>query len=168
GQSPPAADRAPVTRSPGTGHEGALHRTAEIVARVTGLPAGRLDASTDLVSLGVDSLRLVRIARAIGGEGGRAPTLTALYEQPLLGAIAEAAFGRSTDARAPDAPGGSGPRDEPAVLGAPAAHLPRDVPALAADLDIDALDEAELDALLARHAGSRPLPTAAPIPVEET
>ncbi|NSL43020.1 hypothetical protein HO151_02075, partial [Streptomyces sp. 8P21H-1] len=34
--------------------------------------------------------------------------------------------------------------------------------------DVDALDEAELDALLARHAGSGPLPTAAHRPAEET
>ncbi|KAF3468913.1 non-ribosomal peptide synthetase [Streptomyces sp. Tu 3180] len=158
----------PEAPPPGPAADRALRRTAAIVARVTGLPAGELAASTDLMSLGVDSLRLVRIARAIAEEGGRPPSLTALYEQPVLGPIAEAAFGTTVPEAPPGPPGDPGARPGPRPPAGPDAGTP-DVDAPHVDaLDVDALNEAELDALLARHAGSGPLPTAAHRPAEET
>ncbi|GGU55950.1 non-ribosomal peptide synthetase [Streptomyces daghestanicus] len=107
-----------------------LLRLAGIVARETGLPAARLTEGTDLLTLGVDSLRLVRIVHAISAAGGRAPSLTELYERPVLGALAAAAF-------PPAAP----------------RSVPQDAFALSED-EIDALDESVLDALLARHTAA--------------
>jgi aryl carrier-like protein len=100
------------------------------VARETGLPAAHLTEGTDLLALGVDSLRLVRIVHAISAAGGRAPSLTELYERPVLGALAAAAF-------PPAAP----------------RSVPQDAFALSED-EIDALDESVLDALLARHTAA--------------
>ena len=118
-----------ASRDAGTTDGRALERLVKIVVRETGVHAQQLDESTDLIALGVDSLRLVRIAHAISAEGGRAPSLTALYAEPVLGVLARSAFG----------PGSGEPAADPPAL---------------SDEDIDSLDESALDALLARHAAA--------------
>ncbi|GAA3952584.1 hypothetical protein GCM10022384_02660 [Streptomyces marokkonensis] len=130
GPTPPdtATAPAPPPQLPASG--GPLPRLTAIVARETGLPPDRLTGGTDLLALGVDSLRLVRIVHAISAAGGRAPSLTELYERPVLGALAAAAF--------------------PPVA---SRSVPQDAFALSED-EIDALDESVLDALLARHTAS--------------
>ncbi|MFC4496476.1 amino acid adenylation domain-containing protein [Streptomyces ovatisporus] len=127
----PVTGGSPVTGTPDgrAGGTRALERLVAIVVRETGVHARQLDESTDLIALGVDSLRLVRIAHAIAAEGGRAPSLTALYAEPVLGVLARSAFG----------PGTGGPAADPPAL---------------SDEDIDSLDESTLDALLARHAAA--------------
>ncbi|MGW3302906.1 amino acid adenylation domain-containing protein [Streptomyces rubiginosohelvolus] len=144
----PGDDGAPAP-APRTGGVPALDLVTAITARESGLAADALGADSDLIALGVDSLRLVRIAHALTRAGGRTLSLTELYEVPVLGALAAAAFPEGAPPgvarQAPEPPSLTGLTDD----------------------RIDALDEPALDALLEQHAHRHPDHTA-PRPCEET
>ncbi len=111
----------------------ALDCLIRLVAEEGGVDAAALTGDTDVIALGVDSRRLLRVARRIEVEYERRVPLEFLYEAATLGELATLIFG---DAPVPEPAG----------------------PAALSDAEIDLLDEETLDRLLTQAGGAGAAP----------
>ncbi|SCK31495.1 amino acid adenylation domain-containing protein [Streptomyces sp. WMMB 714] len=126
----PGAGLLPPARPSGTAPLDAAVRwlTGQVHA-VTGLPEDALSPDADLAELGVDSIALTRLARALEGSLGHMPRST-LYDHDTVADLARSLLGTHGPAlaavTAADAPAGDGPDAVPASAAPRAVPEPQD------------------------------------------